>query len=63
MFMILVDIIVWMLILGVLYWITTLFPKPDVVAKVIMACFVLLALLVVLSAFGLINSGMPHIRL
>ena len=46
-----------------LYWLVSLIPLPAPFGKIVQVLFVILAVLAVLSAFGVLPGGLPHIRL
>ena len=62
---IIITLIVWLIIIGLLYWLVSLIPLPAPFPVIIQVLFTLLAVLAVLSAFGIIGGGLalPHVRL
>ena len=60
---IIITLIIYLVVLGLIYMLVSLLPLPDPFATIIRVLFILLAVLVVLSAFGIIGGGLPHIRL
>ena len=60
---IIVTLIIYLVVLGLIYMLVNLFGLPDPFAAIIRVLFILLAVLVVLSAFGIIGGGLPHIRI
>ena len=60
---IIITLIVYLIVLGLLYYLVSLIPLPAPFGQIVQVLFVLLAILVVLSAFGFVSGGLPHIRL
>ena len=62
---IIITLIVWLVIIGLLYWLVSLIPLPHPFPVIIQVAFILLAVLAVLSAFGIVGGGLglPHVRL
>ena len=63
MFGIVVNLIIVLLIIGFIGWLVTQLPALDPFRNIVYGLFILLAILAVLSAFGFIGGGLPHIRL
>ena len=60
---IIITLIVYLIVLGLLYYLVSLIPLPHPFGQIVQVLFILLAILVVLSAFGIISGGLPHIRI
>ncbi len=60
---IIITLIFYLIVLGLLYWLVSLIPLPDPFGRIVQVLFIILAVLVVLSAFGIVSGGLPHIRL
>ena len=60
---IITTLIVYLIVLGLIYWLISFLPLPDPFASIIRVLFVILAVLAVLSAFGIIGGGLPRLRL
>ena len=60
---IVITLIVYLIVLGLIYWLVSLIPLPAPFGQIVQVLFVLLAVLVVLSAFGIIGGGLSHIRI
>lgn len=56
------SLIVYVLVLGLLYWCTTLLPLPDPFPLVVKILFVILLILVLLNAIGYVSFPAPHFR-
>ena len=56
------SLIVYVIILGLLYWCTTLLPLPDPFPLVVKILFVILLILVLLNAIGYVSFPAPHLR-
>jgi hypothetical protein len=53
-----IMLLVYLALIGLFYWaITTLVPMPAAIARIILVVCVVVAILLVLSAFGLLPSG------
>lgn len=60
---IIVTLIVYVIVLGLLWWLVSLLPIPAPFGQIVQVLFVLLAIVAVLSAFGVIGGGLPRIHL
>ena len=62
---ILITLILWLIVVGLIYWLVSLIPLPPPFPAIIQVAFILLAVLAALSAFGIIGGGLsfPHVRL
>lgn len=56
------SLIVYVIVLGLLYWCTTLLPLPDPFPLVIKVLFVILLILVLLNAVGYVSLPAPRLR-
>jgi hypothetical protein len=61
MFITLVNVIIWLVILGLAYWLIGLIPMPTPFPTLIRIAFILLAIVVILSLFGVFNVGVPRL--
>jgi len=61
LFVTLVNIIIWLVILGVIWFLVGMLPLPAPFGLIIKIVFIVLAILVILSMFGLINVGVPRL--
>lgn len=57
-----ITLIVFLVVLGLLYWLLTLLPLPEPFPIVIKVLIILLLIYVILSTFGMVPA-MPHVRL
>jgi len=55
-------LIVYVVILGLLYWCVTLLPLPDPFPLVVKILFVILLILILLNAIGYVSFPAPHLR-
>lgn len=60
MFANIVNAIIWLIALGLIWWLVGLLPLPHPIGVILMVLFVLLAILIVLSLFGLVPIGVPR---
>lgn len=58
-----VSLIVSLIVLGLLYWLVSLIPIPSPFPEIIKVIFIILAVLVVLQAFGFAPIGTGHLLL
>ena len=58
-----ISLIVYIIVLGLLYWCTTLLPLPDPFPTVVKVLFVILVILVLLNAIGFVALPFPGARL
>lgn len=63
MFATVLTIILYIAIIGGIYWLTTLLPIPQPFGQIMTVLFVILAIVVVLAGFGIISGGLPRIHL
>lgn len=56
-----ISLIIFLIILGLGYWLVTLIPLPDPFPVIIRVVFIILAILAVAQAFGF-YTGFPVIR-
>jgi hypothetical protein len=54
---IIINLIIWAILLGLVYWIVLQLPIPEPFLTMVRILFLALALLVVLSLFGIISVG------
>ena len=59
---IITSLIVYLIVLGLVYWLVSLLPIPDPFGTIIKVLFVILAICAVLSAFGVLPGGLPRLR-
>ena len=61
---IIITLIVWLIVLGLLYYLVTLLPLPHPFGLVVQVLFVLLLIFIVLNTFGMLGGGsIGHLRL
>lgn len=51
-----ISLLVTIVVLGLVYWLLTLLPLPDPFGVILKVVFVLIAIWVILGAFGLVSS-------
>jgi hypothetical protein len=58
-----VALIIWLIVIGIAAWLVNSYiPLPQPFKTLVNIGFVLLALFVIVNAFGLLNSGLPRVR-
>lgn len=61
---IILTLVLYLVVIGLLWYCTTLLPLPEPIPVIIRVLFILLAILVLLSAFGVLPGGhLPVVRL
>ena len=60
---ILVNLLITLVVLGVIYWLVSFIPLPAPFPQIVQGLFIILAIVVILSAFGVIPGGGLHFRL
>ena len=56
-----IPLLVYIVILGLIYWAVSLLPVPPPFPTIIKVIFIFIAVLAILQFFG-INTGLPSIR-
>lgn len=56
----LIGLLVFVIILGLLYWCVTLLPLPSPFKQIAIVILILIAIIYLVSAFGLLSVG-PHL--
>lgn len=58
-----IALIIWILVIGIVAWLITSYtPIPQPFKTIIMIVLVVIALILILNAFGLTDGSMPKIR-
>ena len=57
------TLIVYLIVIGLVYWLVSFLPLPAPFGTMVRVLFIVLAVLAVLSAFGIIGGGLPRLRL
>lgn len=52
-----VNLIIYLVIFGLIWWLVSLLPLPSPVAQIVRVLFIILLILIVLSAFGILPAG------
>ena len=61
---ILINLIVYLVIFGLIWWLVSLLPLPAPVGQIVRILFIILLILIVLSVFGIIPGGyLPKLNL
>lgn len=59
-----INLIVYLVVFGLIWWLVSLLPLPAPVAQIVRVLFIILLILIVLVAFGVLpNSYLPRIGL
>jgi hypothetical protein len=57
----LINAIVWLIVLGLVWWLVSYIPLPTPIGAIIRVLFIILAVVVVLASFGVLNIGVPRL--
>ena len=61
---IITNLIVYLIVFGLIWWVVSLLPLPAPVAQIVRVLFLILLILIILSAVGIIPGNyLPPIRL
>lgn len=61
---IIVNLIVYLVILGLIWWLVSMLPLPAPVGGIVRVLFIILLIMVVLAVFGIIPGGfLPRLNL
>lgn len=61
MFSSIINAIIWLVILGLVWYLISWLPLPAPIGTIVTVLFVLLAIVVILSLFGVISIGVPRV--
>lgn len=56
-----VNCIIWLLIIGMVWWLVSFLPIPAPLGTIITVLFIVLAVVVILSIFGVVPLGVPRL--
>lgn len=54
---IIVSLIISLIVLGLIWWLVSFIPLPEPFGQIVRVLFIILAVFVVLSAFGIVPGG------
>lgn len=61
---IIINLIIYLVILGLIWWLVSLLPLPSPIAGIVRVLFIILLIMVVLAVFGIIPGGfLPRLNL
>ncbi len=52
----LINLIVYLVVFGLIWWLVGMLPLPSPVAQIVRVCFIILLILIVLAAFGIVPA-------
>ena len=58
----LINLIIWIIVLGLVWWLISLLPIPAPFARFVQVLFILVCILVLLGSFGILGPTWPHYR-
>jgi len=60
---IMISLVIYLVVFGLIWWLVSLLPLPAPVAQVVRVLFILMLIVIILSAAGIIPGGyLPHFR-
>jgi hypothetical protein len=61
---IMIDLIVYLVVFGLIWWLVGLLPLPSPVAQIVNVLFTIILIVIILSTFGFLpRSYLPHIAI
>ncbi len=61
---IIINLIVYLIVFGIIWWAVSLLPLPAPIGQIVRVLFIILLILIILSAVGIIPGNyLPPIRL
>lgn len=60
---ILLNLLLWLILVGLIWWLVGLLPLPTVIAQLINVVIIIFLIIVVLSTFGVIGFNLPVIQI
>lgn len=60
---ILISLIVYLIVLGLIWYLVGMLPLPAPIRQIVNVLFIIVAIVAVLSLFGIVNVGLPAIKL
>lgn len=59
-----VNLIIYLVVFGLIWWLVSLLPLPAPVAQIVRILFIILLIMIVLAVFGIIpNSYLPKLNM
>ena len=58
----LMSLILWLIVLGLVWWLVGMLPLPDPIQKIINVVFIIVLIFVVLSVFGVTGASIPMLK-
>jgi heme A synthase len=58
----LVNLIIWAIVLGLVWWLLSMLPIPPPFQRFIQVLFILICILVLLGSVGVLGPAWPHYR-
>lgn len=55
-----ISLIITIVVLGLIYWVVSLIPLPDPFPMIVKVLFIIIAVLILLSALG-VHTGLPNL--
>lgn len=56
------SLILWLIVLGLVWWLVGMLPLPDPIQKIINVVFIIVLIFVVLSVFGVTGASIPMLK-
>lgn len=58
----LISLLVFVIVMGLIYWLLTMLPLPEPFKKVALVIFIIICILILLNMIGVVNIGDIRIR-
>lgn len=56
----LINLIIWAVVMGLIYWLLSMLPIPEPFKKFVMVLFILICILILLGAVGFLGPVFPR---
>ncbi len=61
---IMISLVVYLVVFGLIWWLVSLLPLPAPVAQIVQVLFILMLIVIILSAVGILPGGyLPRIHI
>jgi hypothetical protein len=61
---IMINLVVYLVVFGLVWWLVSLLPLPAPVGQVVQVLFILMLIVIILSAVGILPGGyLPHFHI
>ncbi len=61
---VMISLVVYLVVFGLIWWLVSLLPLPGPVAQIVRVLFIVMLIVIILSAVGILPGGyLPHIHI